>query len=113
MSIDNDARACPRSLKLGLGGVVFSGIRQHRGCRCFWLRSPGVNCPLSEPQALHLQKELSPSPALSLQFHHAPLYLEWAPVGVFSSSAPQTKEPKDPPAGPAGEDRAEPETCKS
>ncbi|EFB19054.1 hypothetical protein PANDA_014807, partial [Ailuropoda melanoleuca] len=44
------------------------------------------------------------------KFHHAPLYLEWAPVGVFSSSAPQTKEPKDPPAGPAGEDRAEPET---
>ncbi|XP_045632155.1 probable RNA-binding protein 19 isoform X2 [Ursus americanus] len=44
------------------------------------------------------------------KFHHAPLYLEWAPVGVFSSSAPQTKEPQDPPAGPAGEDRAEPET---
>lgn len=75
---------------------------------------PGGELPiLSEPQALHLKKELSPSPALSLQFHHAPLYLEWAPVGVFSSSAPQTKEPQDPPAGPAGEDRAELETCKS
>ncbi|XP_030893656.1 probable RNA-binding protein 19 isoform X3 [Leptonychotes weddellii] len=44
------------------------------------------------------------------KFHHAPLYLEWAPVGIFSSSAPQTKEPQDPPAGPAEEDRAEPET---
>ncbi|XP_032165677.1 probable RNA-binding protein 19 isoform X4 [Mustela erminea] len=44
------------------------------------------------------------------KFHHAPLYLEWAPVGVFSGSAPQTKEPRDPPAGPAEEDRTEPET---
>ncbi|XP_025745502.1 probable RNA-binding protein 19 isoform X1 [Callorhinus ursinus] len=44
------------------------------------------------------------------KFHHAPLYLEWAPVGIFSSSAPQMKEPRDPPAGPAEEDRAEEET---
>ncbi|XP_027972445.1 probable RNA-binding protein 19 isoform X2 [Eumetopias jubatus] len=44
------------------------------------------------------------------KFHHAPLYLEWAPVGIFSSSAPQMKEPQDPPAGPAEEDRAEEET---
>ncbi|XP_027431762.2 probable RNA-binding protein 19 isoform X2 [Zalophus californianus] len=44
------------------------------------------------------------------KFHHAPLYLEWAPVGIFSSSAPQMKEPRGPPAGPAEEDRAEEET---
>ncbi|XP_042765774.1 probable RNA-binding protein 19 isoform X1 [Panthera leo] len=41
---------------------------------------------------------------------HVPLYLEWAPVGVFSSSAPQKKEPRDPPTGPAEEGAAEPET---
>ncbi|VTJ91495.1 Hypothetical predicted protein, partial [Marmota monax] len=28
------------------------------------------------------------------KFHHVPLYLEWAPVGIFSSTAPQGKEPK-------------------
>uniref|UniRef100_A0A8C6A999 RNA binding motif protein 19 n=1 Tax=Marmota marmota marmota TaxID=9994 RepID=A0A8C6A999_MARMA len=28
------------------------------------------------------------------KFHHVPLYLEWAPVGVFSSTAPQGKEPE-------------------
>uniref|UniRef100_A0A8C6A6W6 RNA binding motif protein 19 n=1 Tax=Marmota marmota marmota TaxID=9994 RepID=A0A8C6A6W6_MARMA len=26
------------------------------------------------------------------KFHHVPLYLEWAPVGVFSSTAPQGKD---------------------
>ena len=67
----------------------------------------------SEPRALPLQRELSPSPVPSLQCRHVPLYLEWAPVGVFSSSAPQKKEPRDPPAGPAEEGAAEPETCKS
>lgn len=67
----------------------------------------------SEPRALPLQRELSPSPAPSLQCRHVPLYLEWAPVGVFSSSAPQKKEPRDAPAGPAEEGAAEPETCKS
>ncbi|KAF5929266.1 hypothetical protein HPG69_019287 [Diceros bicornis minor] len=44
------------------------------------------------------------------KFHHVPLYLEWAPVGVFSSSAPQKKEPQDAPADPAEKDRMEPET---
>ncbi|XP_077895209.1 putative RNA-binding protein 19 isoform X3 [Ictidomys tridecemlineatus] len=29
------------------------------------------------------------------KFHHVPLYLEWAPVGVFSSTAPQGKEPQE------------------
>ncbi|XP_037367008.1 probable RNA-binding protein 19 [Talpa occidentalis] len=43
------------------------------------------------------------------KFHHIPLYLEWAPVGVFSSSAPQKKEPQDTPADPVEKDRAEPE----
>ncbi|VTJ86115.1 Hypothetical predicted protein [Marmota monax] len=28
------------------------------------------------------------------KFHHVPLYLEWAPLGIFSSTAPQGKEPK-------------------
>ena len=51
-----------------------------------------------------------PPPPLSLQFHHVPLYLEWAPVGIFSSPAPQKKEPRDAPAEPAGKDRMEPET---
>lgn len=27
----------------------------------------------------------------SLQFHSTPLYLEWAPMGVFSGPAPQQK----------------------
>uniref|UniRef100_A0A8C6A7R9 RNA binding motif protein 19 n=1 Tax=Marmota marmota marmota TaxID=9994 RepID=A0A8C6A7R9_MARMA len=31
------------------------------------------------------------------KFHHVPLYLEWAPVGVFSSTAPQGKEPENQP----------------
>lgn len=44
------------------------------------------------------------------KFHHVPLYLEWAPVGVFSSSAPQKKEPQDPLVEPVENDRAEPET---
>uniref|UniRef100_A0A671EVB2 Probable RNA-binding protein 19 n=1 Tax=Rhinolophus ferrumequinum TaxID=59479 RepID=A0A671EVB2_RHIFE len=44
------------------------------------------------------------------KFHHVPLYLEWAPVGVFSSSAPQKKEPQDALVEPVGNDRAEPET---
>ncbi|XP_077016036.1 putative RNA-binding protein 19 [Tamandua tetradactyla] len=39
------------------------------------------------------------------KFHHIPLYLEWAPVGVFSSSAPQKKGPGD-----AERDEAETET---
>ncbi|KAM9055183.1 putative RNA-binding protein 19 isoform 1-T2 [Megaptera novaeangliae] len=43
------------------------------------------------------------------KFHHVPLYLEWAPVGIFSSPAPQKKEPRDAPAEPAGKDRMEPE----
>ncbi|XP_036785198.2 probable RNA-binding protein 19 isoform X3 [Manis pentadactyla] len=44
------------------------------------------------------------------KFHHTPLYLEWAPVGVFSSSAPQKKEPRDAPGEPAEKDGVEPET---
>ncbi|XP_037672907.1 probable RNA-binding protein 19 [Choloepus didactylus] len=40
------------------------------------------------------------------KFHHVPLYLEWAPMGVFSSSAPQNKEPRD-----VERDKAEPETA--
>ncbi|KAK2509982.1 hypothetical protein MC885_004954 [Smutsia gigantea] len=47
------------------------------------------------------------------KFHHTPLYLEWAPVDVFSSSAPQKKEPRDTPGEPAEKDGVEPETCKS
>ncbi|XP_046496592.1 probable RNA-binding protein 19 [Equus quagga] len=43
------------------------------------------------------------------KFHHIPLYLEWAPAGVFSSSAPQKKEPQDTPADPAEKARAVPE----
>lgn len=31
---------------------------------------------------------------LFLQFHHAPLYLEWAPIGVFST-APQPEQPAE------------------
>ncbi|XP_068419298.1 probable RNA-binding protein 19 isoform X3 [Eschrichtius robustus] len=44
------------------------------------------------------------------KFHHVPLYLEWAPVGIFSSPASQKEEPRDAPAEPAGKDRMEPET---
>lgn len=29
------------------------------------------------------------------KFHHVPLYLEWAPGGVFTSAAPQVTEPQD------------------
>ncbi|XP_016058588.1 PREDICTED: probable RNA-binding protein 19 [Miniopterus natalensis] len=34
------------------------------------------------------------------KFHHVPLYLEWAPMGVFSSSAPQKEGPQDTPVEP-------------
>ncbi|EPY78398.1 putative RNA-binding protein 19 [Camelus ferus] len=44
------------------------------------------------------------------KFHHIPLYLEWAPVGVFSSPAPQKKEPQDTLAEPDKQDTTEPET---
>ncbi|XP_024422560.2 probable RNA-binding protein 19 isoform X2 [Desmodus rotundus] len=44
------------------------------------------------------------------KFHHVPLYLEWAPVGVFSSSALQKKGAQDTPVEPAEKDTAEPET---
>lgn len=44
------------------------------------------------------------------KFHHVPLYLEWAPVGVFSSTAPQRKEPQEAPAKSAEESMVEPET---
>ncbi|XP_013359156.1 PREDICTED: probable RNA-binding protein 19 isoform X2 [Chinchilla lanigera] len=43
------------------------------------------------------------------KFHHVPLYLEWAPMGVFSSTAPQEKAPQKAPAEPEGKDREEPE----
>ncbi|XP_066116597.1 probable RNA-binding protein 19 isoform X1 [Saccopteryx bilineata] len=43
------------------------------------------------------------------KFHHVPLYLEWAPVGVFSSSAPQQEGPQDAPGEPVGKDQAESE----
>ncbi|XP_008845690.1 probable RNA-binding protein 19 isoform X1 [Nannospalax galili] len=39
------------------------------------------------------------------KFHHVPLYLEWAPIGVFST-APKKKEP----AEPAEKEEVEPET---
>ncbi|XP_054449904.1 probable RNA-binding protein 19 [Pteronotus mesoamericanus] len=45
------------------------------------------------------------------KFHHVPLYLEWAPVGVFSSSAPLKKGAQDAPVEPAEKDAAEPETA--
>uniref|UniRef100_A0A8D2JJ38 Probable RNA-binding protein 19 n=1 Tax=Sciurus vulgaris TaxID=55149 RepID=A0A8D2JJ38_SCIVU len=32
------------------------------------------------------------------KFHHVPLYLEWAPGGIFSGTAPQRKEPHEAPA---------------
>ncbi|XP_046312462.1 probable RNA-binding protein 19 isoform X1 [Marmota monax] len=41
------------------------------------------------------------------KFHHVPLYLEWAPVGVFSSTAPQGKEPQK---ASAEKNMVEPET---
>ncbi|KAM9194524.1 putative RNA-binding protein 19 isoform 2-T3 [Dugong dugon] len=41
------------------------------------------------------------------KFHHVPLYLEWAPMGVFSSSAPQKREPRD---APVDTDKVDPET---
>lgn len=47
---------------------------------------------------------------LPLQFHHVPLYLEWAPVGVFSSTAPQGKEPQE---ASAEKNMVEPETGKN
>ncbi|XP_004843785.1 probable RNA-binding protein 19 isoform X2 [Heterocephalus glaber] len=47
------------------------------------------------------------------KFHHVPLYLEWAPISIFSSTAPQEKAPQNPPAEPAGKDRAEPEAADS
>lgn len=118
--VTTDARACSLSPKLQQGEVGGWDVLRDQaaqkvpGCAApFGSVPPGELPILSEPQALPLQRELSLYPAPSLQFHHAPLYLEWAPVGIFSSSAPQTKEPQDPPAGPAEEDRAEPETCKS
>ncbi|XP_047417344.1 probable RNA-binding protein 19 isoform X2 [Sciurus carolinensis] len=43
------------------------------------------------------------------KFHHVPLYLEWAPVGVFSSTAPQRKEPQEAPAKSAEKNMVEPE----
>ncbi|XP_077883235.1 putative RNA-binding protein 19 [Ictidomys tridecemlineatus] len=45
-----------------------------------------------------------------ITFHHVPLYLEWAPVGVFSSTAPQGKEPQE---ASAEKDMVEPETSKN
>ncbi|XP_045152795.1 probable RNA-binding protein 19 isoform X1 [Echinops telfairi] len=41
------------------------------------------------------------------KFHHVPLYLEWAPMGVFSSPAPQKGAPQD--NMPSDTDKAEPE----
>ncbi|XP_012519017.1 PREDICTED: probable RNA-binding protein 19 isoform X2 [Propithecus coquereli] len=43
------------------------------------------------------------------KFHHVPLYLEWAPVGVFSSAAPHEKEPQDAPSEAAEKGKVEPE----
>ncbi|XP_060049020.1 probable RNA-binding protein 19 isoform X2 [Erinaceus europaeus] len=42
------------------------------------------------------------------KFHHVPLYLEWAPGGVFTSSASQGTGPRDTAAKPAGRDRTAP-----
>lgn len=77
-----------------------------------WLRS-WVNRSCSPTLGLFICVRLSPSSLLSLQFHHVPLYLEWAPVGVFTSSAPQKEEPQDTAVDRADEDRAEPETGES
>ncbi|XP_020138512.2 putative RNA-binding protein 19 [Microcebus murinus] len=44
------------------------------------------------------------------KFHHVPLYLEWAPVGVFSGAAPQEKEPQGAPSEAAEKGKVEPET---
>lgn len=43
-----------------------------------------------------LSSTLHVSPVFSLQFHSVPLYLEWAPMGVFFSPAPQKKNPESP-----------------
>lgn len=47
---------------------------------------------------------------LFLQFHHVPLYLEWAPIGVFGA-APQKKDSQ--PEQPAQKAEAEQETGES
>ncbi|MBZ3870826.1 putative RNA-binding protein 19 [Sciurus carolinensis] len=44
-----------------------------------------------------------------LEFHHIPLYLKWAPGGVFSSTAPQRKELQEAPAKSAEKNEVEPE----
>lgn len=44
---------------------------------------------------------------LFLQFHHVPLYLEWAPIGVFGT-APQKKDSQ--PEQPAEKAEVEQET---
>ncbi|XP_003461409.1 probable RNA-binding protein 19 isoform X1 [Cavia porcellus] len=45
------------------------------------------------------------------KFHHVPLYLEWAPIGIFSSTAPQEKVPQKAATQPTGEDEEEPEAA--
>ncbi|MBZ3874352.1 putative RNA-binding protein 19 [Sciurus carolinensis] len=48
-----------------------------------------------------------------LEFHHIPLYLKWAPCGVFSSTAPQRKELQEAPAKSAEKNEVEPEMGKN
>ncbi|KAM5237750.1 putative RNA-binding protein 19 [Ctenodactylus gundi] len=47
------------------------------------------------------------------KFHHVPLYLEWAPTGVFSGAAPRGQVPQDTLAEPPGKARKEPEPAAS
>lgn len=94
--------------------MAFSGL-QHGGFWAVlpsWLRS-WVDRSYSPTLRLFICIRQSRSSPLSLQFHHVPLYLEWAPVGVFSSSAPQKEEPQDTAVDRADKDRAKPETGES
>lgn len=50
------------------------------------------------------------SAPLSLQFHHVPLYLEWAPIGVFHT-APK-EQSQDTPAEPVEKECVQLETGK-
>lgn len=60
---------------------------------------------LEAPEARRAFRQLAYS-----KFHHVPLYLEWAPMGVFSGPTPPKKEPHDTAAEPVGKNRTQPET---
>lgn len=109
---DSQARPLPRpELQQA---PCFSGIRRRRVLGCVpRLALPGASRSSSLTLGLFICVRHRVPPHLSLQFHHVPLYLEWAPMGVFSSSAPQREEPQDTPVEPAEKDRAEPEPGES